>query len=146
MEEVKKAAETLIESRGAALVVATKGLVTGAQNLTVLVNQSLNDKTPKANKVKVEEYTNKVKNSLKSVIPAAKAVGVLNNNAENTPDLKTLKKEVQSLVDSCEIMLISLRMDGIFFFFFCFSPVLLGFVSSFFFFLFFSNLPSSPRG
>jgi len=112
LEEVKKAAETLVESRGAALVVATKGLVTSAQGFTVIVNQSLNDKTPKANKVKVEDYTNKVKATLKNVIPAAKAVGILNNNAENTPDLKNLKREVQSLVDSCEIMLISLRMDG----------------------------------
>jgi hypothetical protein len=113
LEEIKKAGETLMEARGSALVVATKTLVTTAQSFTVVVNQAINEKTPDANKIKVEEYTNKIKASLKTIIPAAKAVGVLNNNAENTPDLKLLKKEVQNLVDSCEIMLINLRMDGL---------------------------------
>lgn len=111
LENLKKTADTLLLSRGNLMVAATKALVTESQNFTLAMSKKIDDKTPKQKKEKVEEYINKVKAILKAIIPAAKAVGVLTADVDSSQELKVLKKEVTTLTDACEFILITLRME-----------------------------------
>jgi len=109
LEDLKKAAKALLEAKGSATVLATKSVVSLSQSFCSTITGYLDDETPKFKKEKLEEYTRNVKTSLKNVIPAAKAFGIQTGDASE--ELKVLKKEIKSLLDSCEVMLITLRME-----------------------------------